>query len=176
HQVVLNAVSLFFMVPLSLGMAITLRISFLIGAEEHFKARLLARSAVFLGLGIACINAPILFFGRDLITALYTTEVEVRIIAVQLFALAAIFQIADITQVTMINVLRGYKDTKIPMFIMLFSFWCLCLPLGYVLTFKDWLHAPMGAAGFWAALIAGLVCAAILLTLRVLRFTAKQST
>lgn len=170
HQVVLNAVSLFFMVPLSLGMAITLRISFLIGAEEHFKARLLARSAILLGLGIACINAPILFFGREFITTLYTTEAEVRAVAVQLFALAAIFQIADITQVTMINVLRGYKDTKIPMFIMLFSFWCLCLPLGYVLTFTDWLHEPLGAAGFWTALIVGLVCAAFLLTLRAFRF------
>lgn len=170
HQVVLNAVSLFFMVPLSLGMALTLRVSFLIGAEEHFKARLLARSAIFLGLGIACINAPILFFGREFISTLYTSDSEVRAIAAQLFVLGAIFQIVDVTQVTMINVLRGYKDTKVPMFIMLFSFWCVCLPLGYILTFKDWLHAPMSAAGFWTALIVGLTCAAFLLTFRVFRF------
>ncbi len=174
HQVVLNAVSLFFMVPLSLGMAITLRVSFLVGAEEHFKARLLARSAIFLGLGIACVNAPILFFGREFITTLYTTEPEVRSVAVQLFALAAFFQIADITQVTMINVLRGYKDTKVPMFIMLFSFWCVCLPLGYVLTFTNWLHEPMGAAGFWGALIVGLACAAALLSFRVFRFKSNH--
>jgi MATE family multidrug resistance protein len=170
HQIVLNAISLFFMVPLSLGMALTLRVSFLIGAEEHFKARLLARSAIFLALGIACVNVPILFFGREWIATLYTSDNEVQRIAIHLFTLGAIFQIADVTQVTMINVLRGYKDTKIPMFIMLFSFWCVCLPLGYVLTFKDWLHAPMGAGGFWAALIVGLTCAACLLSLRVLRF------
>jgi len=173
HQIVLNAISLFFMVPLSLGMAITLRVSFLVGAEEHFKARLLARSAIFLGLGIACVNAPILFFGSDWIAALYTRESDVKAIAIQLFALGAIFQIADVTQVTMINVLRGYKDTKIPMFIMLFSFWCVCLPLGYVLTFKNWLHAPMGAAGFWMALIVGLACAACLLTYRVFNFKPR---
>ncbi len=174
HQVVLNAISLFFMVPLSLGMALTLRVSFLIGAEEHHKARLLARSAIFLALGISCINAPILFFGRDFISSLYTNEMEVRLIAMQLFALGAIFQIADVTQVTMINVLRGYKDTKIPMFIMLFSFWCVCLPLGYVLTFTNWLHDPIGAAGFWAALIVGLACAAVLLTVRVFKFKAHR--
>ncbi|RYY73238.1 MAG: MATE family efflux transporter [Gammaproteobacteria bacterium] len=170
HQIVLNAIALFFMVPLSLGMAITLRISFLIGAEEHFKARLLARSVIFLAAGIACVNAPILFFGREWIAALYTSDNEVQKVAIQLFILGAIFQIADVTQVTMINVLRGYKDTKIPMFIMLFSFWCICLPLGYVLTFKDWLHPPMGASGFWTALIVGLSCAAVLLTVRALRF------
>lgn len=173
HQIVLNAISLFFMVPLSLGMAITLRVSFLIGAEEHFKARLLARSAIFLALGISCINAPILYFGGELIASLYTRDNAVQIIAIELFTLGAIFQIADVIQVTMINVLRGYKDTKIPMFIMLFSFWCVCLPLGYILTFKDWLHASMGAAGFWMALIVGLVCAACLLTFRVLRFKPR---
>jgi len=173
HQIVLNVISLFFMAPLSLGMAITLRVSFLVGAEEHFKARLLARSAIFLALGISCINAPILFFGGELIASLYTNDNAVQAIAIQLLALGAIFQIADVTQVTMINVLRGYKDTKMPMFIMLFSFWCVCLPLGYVLTFKDWLRAPMGASGFWIALIVGLFCAACLLTVRVLRFKPR---
>lgn len=173
HQVVLNAISLLFMVPLSLGMALTLRVSFLLGAGEQQKARLLSRSALLLAASIACINAPILFFGRDLIASLYTNDTEVRAIAASLFVLGAIFQIADVTQVSMINVLRGYKDTKIPMFIMLFSFWCVCLPLGFILTFKDWLSAPMGAAGFWTALIIGLSCAACLLTVRVYRFKAR---
>jgi MATE family multidrug resistance protein len=48
------------------------------------------------------------------------------------------------------------------------------LPLGYILTFKDWLHAPMGAAGFWMALIVGLLSAAVLLTLRVFKFNAAN--
>jgi MATE family multidrug resistance protein len=75
----------------------------------------------------------------------------------------------------MINVQRGYKDTKIPMLIMLLAFWGICLPLGFALTFKDWLtDEPMGAAGFWTALIAGLICAAILLTRRVFYFNPQQ--
>lgn len=175
HQIVLNAVSLFFMVPLSLGMALTLRVSFLLGAQEDAKARLLARSSIFLALGIACVNAPILYFGRDFIAQLYTDDLEVRAIAVQLLILGAIFQIVDVIQVTMINVLRGYKDTKLPMFIMVFSFWGVCLPLGYILTFEDWLQAPLGAAGFWTALIVGLSCAACLLTVRMFRFQAHQT-
>lgn len=172
HQIVLNAVSLLFMVPLSLGMALTLRVSFLVGAQDHDEARLLARSSLLLGLIIACINAPILFFGRDFIVTLYTSDLEVQKIAASLMILCAIFQIFDIIQVTMINVLRGYKDTKIPMLIMLLSFWGISLPLGYVLTFKDWLVAPIGAPGFWTALIAGLICAAFLLTIRMFRFKA----
>lgn len=170
HQIVLNATSVFFMLPLSLGMALTLRVSFLVGAKDHSEARLLARSSLLLAIGISCINAPILFFGRDYLASLYTSDPAVLKVAAQLFMLAAFFQIVDVIQVTMINVQRGYKDTKIPMLIMLISFWGICLPLGYVLTFEDWLGAPMGAPGFWTALIAGLSCAALLLTLRMYRF------
>ncbi|HSC67630.1 MAG TPA: MATE family efflux transporter [Cellvibrio sp.] len=170
HQIVLNVISLLFMMPLSLGMALTLRVSFLVGAQDHDEARLLSRSSLLLALGISCINAPILFFGGEWLARLYTTDLDVQRVAAQLFMLGAFFQIADVIQVTMINVQRGYKDTKVPMLIMLISFWGICLPLGYVLTFEDWISAPMGAPGFWSALIVGLGCAACLLTLRVFRF------
>ena len=173
HQIVLNAVSLMFMIPLSLGMALTLRVSYLVGAHNLPEAQLLARSSLLLALGIACINAPIIYFGREWIASLYTSDHAVQKIAAQLFTLGALFQIADVVQVTMINVLRGYKDTKIPMLIMLLSFWGICLPLGYALTFEDWLTAPLGAPGFWTALIVGLACAAILLTMRMFRFDAS---
>lgn len=175
HQIVLNAVSLGFMVPLSLGMALTLRVSYLVGAGNLPEARLLARSSLLLSLGIACINAPILFFGRDWIASLYTSDSEVQKVAATLFMLGAIFQIADVIQVTMINVLRGYKDTKIPMMIMLLSFWGICLPLGYVLTFENWLVPALGAPGFWTALIVGLSCAALLLTVRMFRFQSTHT-
>jgi multidrug resistance protein, MATE family len=170
HQIVLNATSLLFMVPLSLGMALTLRVSYLIGAQNLAAARLLARSSLVLALSISCISAPILYFGRHLIAAAYTGDPSVIKIAVQLFVLCAIFQVVDVIQVTMNSVLRGFQDTKIPMYIVLFSFWGICLPLGFTLTYTDWLVAAMGAAGFWAALIAGLSCAAILLTYRMLGF------
>lgn len=176
HQIVLNAVSLVFMVPLSLGMALTLRVSYLVGANNLPEARLLARSSLLLALGVACINVPIIFFGREWIASLYTSDNAVQKIAAQLFVLGALFQIADVIQVTMINVLRGYKDTKIPMLIMLVSFWGICLPLGYILTFEDWLTPPLGAPGFWTALIAGLACAAIFLTLRMFRLKVTDST
>lgn len=175
HQIVLNLVSLFFMLPLSLGIAITLRVSFLVGATDYSEARLLARSSLLLALGVGCTNASILFLGRDWFASLYTSDLAVQKIAADLFLLGALFQIADVIQVTMINVQRGYKDTKIPMLIMLLAFWGICLPLGFALTFKDWLtDEPMGAAGFWTALIAGLICAAILLTRRVFYFNPQQ--
>ncbi len=174
HQIVLNLISLVFMLPLSMGIALTLRISFLAGAKDHDEARLLARSALLLALTIGCTNALFLFLGRNWLASLYTSDLAVQTIAAQLFVLGAIFQIADVVQVTLMGVQRGYKDTKVPMIIMLVSFWGISLPLGYTLTFKDWITEPMGAAGFWTALIAGLICAASLLMMRMFRFKATN--
>lgn len=174
HQIALNVVSLVFMVPLSLGMALTLRISFLVGARAPDTARLLSRSSLILSLGIALFFASILWFGNGLIAQLYTSESGVQDVTTHLLLFAALFQIADVTQVTCISALRGYKDTRVPMFIMLFSFWGIGLPLGWILTFTDWIVPMMGAAGFWVGLTTGLVSAGVMLGTRLFRFRVPQ--
>lgn len=173
HQIALNVVSLVFMVPLSLGMALTLRISFLLGAKATDAARLNARSSLVLGMTIAAAYATLFFLGSDLIARLYTSDSQVQAVAGLLLAYAAIFQIADVMQVTCISALRGYRDTRIPMYIMLLSFWAICLPLGYILTFTDWIVPAIGAAGFWIGLIAGLTSAATLLVIRLFWFSRQ---
>lgn len=170
HQIVLNIISVVFMVPLSLGMALTLRVSFLVGANTHDLARLLARSTLLLGLGVAFLYMPLLLLGREALAGLYTSDANVQAVAARLLMFGAIFQLADILQVTAISALRGYRDTRIPLCIMLLSFWGICLPLGYVLTFTDWLSPALGAEGFWLALTVGLTCASVLLIGRLWRF------
>jgi len=167
HQIALNVVSLMFMVPLSIGMALTLRVSFLMGAGSPDTARLIARSSLIFAVGISLVFATLLMVFSPQIAALYSNDLEVQAVATQLLGLAAFFQVADIIQVTCISALRGYKDTRIPMFFVLFSFWGVGLPLGYILTFTDWLWPAMGAAGFWIGLTAGLTSASILLISRL---------
>jgi MATE family multidrug resistance protein len=176
HQIVLSATSLIFMLPLSLGFALSLRVSYLVGANQKKLSQTLVRSSLLLALFVALINAPLIYFFRTSISQLYTNDIAVQKIAEALFVFAALFQIADVVQVTMINALRGYKDTKIPMLITLLSFWLICLPLGYLLSFTDWITTAKGASGFWLALIIGLSCAAILLTLRAWILTREDST
>jgi len=175
HQIALNVVSLLFMLPLSIGMALTLRVSFLMGARAPATARLISRSSLILAAATALVFAILLFvFSRE-IAALYTSDTEVQAVTVRLLMFAALFQIADVIQVTCISALRGYKDTRIPMFIMLFSFWGVGMPLGYLLTFTDWLLPAMGAAGFWVGLTGGLASASILLGWRLFLYAPHSS-
>jgi len=173
HQIALNVVSLLFMLPLSIGMALTLRVSFLLGARTPDSARLIALSSLILAVAVALVFAVGLFLFSEQIAALYTSDPEVQAVTIRLLVFAAIFQIADVIQVTCISALRGYKDTRIPMFIMLFSFWGVGLTLGWVLTFKDWLVPAMGAAGFWVGLTCGLASASVLLGTRLFLFRPK---
>ena len=173
HQIALNVVSLLFMLPLSIGMALTLRVSFLLGARTPDTARLIALSSLILAVAVAFVFAVALFLFSSQIAALYTNDPQVRAVAIQLLVFAAIFQIADVIQVTCISALRGYKDTRIPMFIMLFSFWGVGLTLGWVLTFTDWLIPAMGAPGFWVGLTCGLATASVLLGTRLFLFSPK---
>ena len=175
HQMVLNATSMAFMVPLSLGMAVLLRVSFLVGEQAYDRAQLVAKSSLVFALLIACVNAPILFFGREAIAMIYTSEPAVIHIAKQLFMLAAIFQIVDVLQVVAVNALRGYKDTTIPMWIILLAFWGICLPMGYILAYTEWVVTPaMGAGGYWVALTLGLAVAAVLLSWRLMIFKPQR--
>ncbi|MDI9243622.1 MATE family efflux transporter [Marinobacter sp. CHS3-4] len=174
HQIALNVVSLLFMLPLSIGMALTLRVSFLLGARTPGTARLIALSSLILAVAVAFVFALGLFLFSEQIAALYTSDPQVQEVTIRLLVFAAIFQIADVIQVTCISALRGYKDTRIPMFIMLFSFWGVGLTLGWVLTFTDWLVPTMGAAGFWVGLTCGLTSASVLLGIRLFLFRPGQ--
>ncbi|OZB17719.1 MAG: MATE family efflux transporter [Marinobacter sp. 34-60-7] len=174
HQIALNVVSLLFMLPLSLGMALTLRVSFLVGAGAPDTARLISRSSLILAATIALVFATLLWVFAAPIAGLYTSEQEVRQVAIQLLTFAAAFQVADVIQVTCISALRGYKDTRIPMFIMLFSFWGVGLPVGYALAFYDVVVPALGAAGFWLGLTAGLTTASLLLGWRLFRYRPRN--
>ncbi len=174
HQIALNVTSLLFMLPLSIGMALTLRVSFLMGSNTPATAHLLSRSSLLLAGGTALAFASALFFFANGVSRLYTSDPEVQAVTTLLLKYAAAFQIADVIQVSCISALRGYKDTRIPMFIMLFSFWGVGLPLGYALTFTDLIVSPMGAPGFWVGITAGLATAALLLGWRLFRYTGRD--
>jgi MATE family multidrug resistance protein len=176
HQIALNVVSLLFMAPLSLGLALTLRISFLMGAGAPDTARLIAKSTLLLAFVLALVFALLLLALPDQIAGLYTNDSAVQSVTTHLLLFAALFQLADVTQVTCISALRGYKDTRIPLVIMLLSFWGVGLPLGWVLTFTDWLGSAMGAAGFWVGLSVGLLCAGVMLGIRLFRFPSAPTS
>lgn len=165
HQVALNVSSVTFMIPLSLGMALTVRVGHHLGRLEHSDARKTAWLGIKLNLLLALGNAAIILLGANMIANLYSPDPAVVAIGSALLIYAAVFQIPDSIQIAAAGSLRAFEDTFAVMLITFFSFWLIGFSTGWYLAYE--LDEPMGAAGFWIGLIAGLSCAAIVLSLRL---------
>ena len=168
HAIAMNVGGLGFMIPLALGMATTIRVGTNIGARRMSEARLSAIVSILLALCIGSFIAMILLIAGDQIVSLYTRESAVAKTAAQLLVLCALFQLFDATQVAAIGALRGYKDTRIPMFIALFSYWLLGIPVGYIMCYGYGTFSGIGILGFWWGMVAGLGVAAVILNIRLL--------
>ena len=167
HQIAINFSGLVFMVPLSLAMAVTIKVGFEVGNKNLEKAKELCRYSVILGLIIAVVTAAITLLFRTQIAAIYTIDTEVLELAASLMFLAALFQFSDAIQVISAGALRGYKDTQSVLYITFFSYWIIGLSVGLILGLTDWVSPASGPYGFWIGFISGLTVAAILLAWRL---------
>ena len=170
HQVAINIASLFFMIPLGLAMAITVRVGNAVGRGDERGVRY----AGFCGIGLTLVtqlfSAALMLGLPHFIATLYTHDPKVIGLAAQLIVLAGLFQFSDGIQVASNGALRGLKDTRVPMAITLFAYWIIGMPVGWWLAF----HRGMGARGMWMGLIAGLSVAALMLFIRFWRSAWKQ--
>ena len=177
HQVAFNVAGVAFMVPLSLGMAATIRVGFNVGADNPQAARTSAWVALGTTLAWGCTMATLMLLLRHRIVGLYSTETQVLALAGGLLAIGAFFQVFDAAQATMMGALRGYKDTRVPMVIAVMAYWAAGLPFGFVMCFgyDGFGLEGLGVRGFWWGMVLGLVVAAIALFMRLTRVSALAS-
>ncbi len=170
HQVALNIASLFFMIPLGLAMAITVRVGNAVGRGDAAGVRYAGFCGIGLTLFTQLVSAALMLSLPHIIAAIYTSDPAVIALAVQLIMLAGLFQLSDGIQVASNGALRGLKDTRVPMAITLFAYWGVGMPTGWWLAFDH----DLGARGMWMGLIAGLSVAALLLFARFWRSAQRQ--
>jgi MATE family multidrug resistance protein len=167
HQIALNFSSLMFMLPMSIGMAVAIRIGHSVGREDALNAKISVYCALLCSIFIALLTATMTVILSIEISALYTENRGVIMMASSLLFFAALFQFSDGIQVVSANALRGYKDTSAMLILSFVSYWLVGLPVGIVLGLTDWLFPAMAAKGFWIGFISGLSCAAVLMFWRV---------
>jgi MATE family multidrug resistance protein len=174
HQIAMNFSSLTFMVPFSLGLAITVRVGHNLGLNGARAGLFAAKMGLGVALVFAFIAAAIMLGLAEWIPLLYTNNPQVIQLATQLFFYAALYQFSDAIQVACAGALRGYQDTRMPMVLTITAYWAVGLPSGYVLGMTDFLGPARGPAGFWQGLILGLTTAAVFLSVRLAWVSAKR--
>jgi multidrug resistance protein, MATE family len=167
HQLILNCAGITFMVPLGISQAVTVRVAYELGSGRPLAARLAGFIALALGVGFMGAAALVLWAAPDAIIAAYVdiadpANRDLVDIARRLIEIAAIFQVFDGMQVIAAGLLRGYRDTMVPMLLATFGYWGVGFGGAWLLAFP----AGYGAVGLWWGLALGLAVVATLLTLR----------
>lgn len=167
HQVVVNLVSLLFMLPLALGNATGTLVAQRIGAGDAADAHRLAWHGLALGTVLATALGAGVFLLREPVLQLYTQDAAVLALALPLLAWLVLFHIADATQTIAAFVLRAYKIATVPVLIYVAALWGVGLGGGYQLAFNVSGRVPaalQGPSGYWFAATGGLVVAGVALT------------
>ncbi|MDQ0243462.1 MATE family multidrug resistance protein [Bacillus fengqiuensis] len=164
HQAAINFASFLYMIPLSISMALTIVVGFEVGAKRYADARQYSRLGVSMAVVMAFICGIFLFYLREPIAGMYTTETEVLALTSHFLVYAIFFQLSDALQAPIQGALRGYKDVNVTFLMALISYWVIGLPLGYVLAN----HTHLEAFGYWIGLITGLASGACGLSYRLI--------
>ncbi|WP_254262281.1 MATE family efflux transporter [Marinobacterium weihaiense] len=174
NQITISYTGMIFMVPLSIAMALTIRVGQLAGRGDPEAARHAAGTGILITLVIATFSCALSLLLARNIALMYTSVEEIVIMAATLISIGAVFQFSDALQVSAAGALRGYKDTAIPLALVFVAYWLIGLPVGYVLGFTDWITEPLLAAGLWYGLLIGLSAGAVFLTTRLIRIARHE--
>ncbi|KKB10395.1 hypothetical protein VE26_09220 [Devosia chinhatensis] len=172
HAVALQCASLAFMVPLGLGVAATVRVGIAYGRRDAEGIRKAGWMSFALGTCFMAVSAMcFILFGPAIVSVFLDPSVpenaNALLLAASFLAIAGLFQLVDGAQVVAAHALRGLSDTKIPMLMAIFGYWCVGLPIAYLMGFV----LELRGVGIWLGLAAGLAFVAVLL---VARFAMRE--
>ncbi|HAM79962.1 MATE family efflux transporter [Ornithinibacillus bavariensis] len=169
HQAAMSFSSLLYMIPLSVGMALTITVGYEVGAKRLNDAKAYGYIGISGGIFIALLNGMILFLFNDYVASLYNSDPDVIALTVQFISFAIVYQLADAFGAPIQGALRGYKDVNMTLIIALVSYWGIGLPTGWLLAN----FTSLEPFGYWVGIIVGLSTGAGALLVR-LRYVQKK--
>ena len=167
HQVASNLAAVLYMVPLSLAIATSARVSFWLGAGDDRQARATIRTGFRLGLGLALGLAATVLLARHGIAAVYSADPQVAALAASVLAVVAVFHLGDAIQALCVFVLRCYRVTIAPLLAYCALLWGVGVVGGYLLAYRGvgpW-AAQHNPHAFWQASSFALAMLALILPL-----------
>lgn len=162
NQIALNLASMTFMIAVGLGVTATIRVGNQKGKADFPNLRRIAFSIFIQCFLIEAVFAIGFILLKDWLPPFYIDNPEVIFMAAQLLVVAALFQLSDGVQVTILGALRGLQDVNIPTVICFTAYWIIGFPVMWYLG--D--NTQMGVQGIWVGLLAGLTASAVMLYFR----------
>ncbi|VTU35850.1 Multidrug-efflux transporter [Variovorax sp. PBS-H4] len=166
HQIASNLTAVAYMVPLSIAIATSARVSFWLGAGDAALARRACVRGFQLALLGALLFATAMVLLRWRLAAIYSANPAVVALGATLLLATAAYHLADAVQTLCVFVLRCYRVTVVPLVLYCTLLWGVGLGGSYLLAYRGvgpW-PAMQSPIAFWlmSALALALVAALLL--------------
>ncbi len=169
HQIAASLAAVLYMMPLSMAIACSARVSFWLGAGKPVYAKRVVVLGLKLTMLLSIALAAIVATAGQVLAGWYSANPAVVTLASTLLVWVAFYHVADATQALCAFLLRCYRITITPLALYGVLLWGLGLYGGYRLAYVGiaGMPATQSAASFWTAstIALGLVALCLLLVL-----------
>ena len=169
HQIASSAAAVLYMMPLSIAIACSARVSFWLGAGHPDSAKRVVILGIKLAALVSTALAATFLIASYWLASLYSTSPAIVAMGATLLSWVAFYHMADAVQSLCAFLLRCYRITLTPLLLYGVLLWGLGLYGGYQLTYVGvaGYAASQSAGSFWAAstLAIGLVAVSFLMLL-----------
>lgn len=157
QSIISTVASLAYQIPFSISISTSTRVANFIGASLFSSCIISCKVSIFLSFIVSTFNMVLIFKARLKIAMLFSTDSQIVELVSNALPILAFMQIFDAFNACTAGCLRGQGQQKIGGYINVFSFYCIGIPISYLLTFNyGW-----GLRGLWWGITSGLVVMSI---------------
>ncbi len=174
YQVTRQLWMISFILIISISQVTNARVGYLISQnDKSLIKRAIWANAFLVSIFTVCIALSYLLIPEKLFDVIIDKKItdydHMLHFAILFFTVNAFSQVFDGFRFVILGSLRGLKDTRMPMYISFFAFWCVGFPTAYLLAFV----CQLGAIGLWLSLLISIIISSLILTMRLLSILTK---
>jgi MATE family multidrug resistance protein len=155
--ILIQATSLVYVFPSSLGQGASTRVSHQLGAGRPAGARRAAGAALSIGAAVGLVAAAFMVSVRNHWARMFTSDADILRLTAVALPIAGLCELGNCPQTAGCGVLRGSARPASGARINLASFYLVGMPVGVALAFG----ARLGFAGLWLGLLAAQAACAV---------------
>ena len=153
HQIAASMAAVLYMMPLSMAIASSARVSFWLGAGKPAHAKRIVLLGLKLTASVSIVLVAILLIAKNSFADFYSSNPAIVSTASSLFVWVAVYHLADSIQAVCAFLLRCYRVTLAPLVLYGVLLWGFGLYGGYLLTYEGLfgMQAMPSSSTFWIA-------------------------
>lgn len=167
QQIVFTVTSASYMVAQGLSIAGTITVAHQNGENNRVGTRMAGYATMHLAFVCMMALGVLIILFRTPIGLVFSHDPAVLEYTNILFIIALVYLVFDAYQLAALAALRGLGDVKIPMYMAVFAYYVLCIPVGYFCG----VILNMGPTGVYIGIIVGMLVSSVLFVSRFERLT-----